>query len=219
MSRNPNKRRGEEDEDIIIDQDKHLGYFTRYKQSVCITVPIDESFREAKYYRSVVKAIADTDENDQVEFEIASPGGLLNGLLALLTALEKTEATTVAHLNGECHSAASMLALSCDVIYVSPYASMLVHFIQYGASGKATDVRSQVEHTHQTSEKLFKDVYKYFLTDDEMQKCIAGLELWLDSDEITARLQRKFEILNKQQDEAKPKKTRSKTKEVIVKES
>lgn len=190
-------RRYEDEEEDLPQQDKHLGYFTRTKVSSCITIPIDEPFRDAHYYRSVAKAIADSTEEDQIEFEIASPGGMLNGLLALLTAMEKTEAMTIAHINGECHSAASMLALNCDAIYVSPYATMLVHFIQFGASGKATDVLSHVEHVHSTSQKLFRDTYKHFLTDVEIEKCIAGLELWLSAEEINTRLKRKFDILNK----------------------
>lgn len=195
FSRRTPNRRNEEDAEESINQDKHLGYFTRYKQNVCLTIPVDEGFQEAKYYRPVAKAIADTTEGDQIEFEISSPGGLLNGLLALLTAMAKTDATTVAHINGECHSAASMLALNCDAIYVSPYATMLVHFLQFGASGKATDVRSQVEHIYDTSQKLFRETYEYFLTPDEIQKCIDGLELWLSAEDINERLERKFKIL------------------------
>lgn len=194
-------RRNEEQEEEVNNSDKHLGYFTRFKQNVCLTVPIDEGFQEAKYYRAVAKAIADTSEGDQIEFEISSPGGLLNGLLALLTSMAKTDATTVAHINGECHSAASMLALNCDAIYVSPYATMLVHFLQFGAAGKATDVRSQVEHIYETSQKLFRETYEHFLTSDEIQKCIDGLELWLSAEDINKRLERKFNIMQKLQEE------------------
>lgn len=192
-------RRLEEDDDEdtpVID--KYLGYNTKYKQQVCLSIPIDEPFREAGYYRHVAKAIADTDEGDQVEFEISSPGGYLNGLIALLTAMEKTPAITVAHINGECHSAASMLALNCDVVSVSPYSTMLVHFVRFGSSGKGTDVVSQVSHIFDTAKQLFENTYEHFLTKEEMQKCVDGLELWLNSDDIQARLKRKYDALDKE---------------------
>lgn len=203
-------RNEEDDEDVTPQMDKHLGYFTRTKVATCITVPIDEGVREAVYYRQVAKAISEAGPDDQVEFEISSPGGYLNGLIALLTAMAKTEATTVAHINGECHSAASLLALNCDAIYVSPYATMLVHFVQFGASGKGTDVKSHVDHIYNTSEKLFRNTYKYFLTDQEIEKCIQGLELWLDADEINERLKRKFEILQKEAKKANSKSNKNK---------
>ena len=176
--------------------DKQLGYFTSTSQATCLTIPIDEPIKEAQYYRQCIQAICNTGEGDQIEFEIASPGGQLAGLVALLTAMEKTPATTVAHINGDCHSAASMLALSCDSIYVSPYASMLVHFVSYGSAGKATDVKSHVNHVHNTSEKLFREIYELFLTEEEIEKCIGGYELWLDSEAIAERLTKKYEILN-----------------------
>jgi len=215
---NYKNRRNDDDEDQTVSTDKYLGYFTRSIVSNCITIPIDEGVREAQYYRQVTKAIAESTERDQIEFEISSPGGLLNGLIALLTAMEKTEATTVAHINGECHSAASMLALSCDSIYVSPYSTMLVHFVQFGASGKGTDVLSHVEHMYSTSEQLFRDTYKHFLTESEITRCIEGLELWLSADDIRKRLERKFELMNKEANKAKKaqKKTQAKSAPVEV---
>lgn len=192
------RRKSEDEEEETPQSDKHLGYFTKIQHRTILNIPIDEPIRDAHYYRQVAKAIADTEEHDQIEFEISSPGGMLDGLISILTAMTKTDATTIAHINGECHSAASILALNCDAIYVSPYATMLVHFVRFGASGKSTDVRLHVEHVHQTSQELFKDTYKYFLTEDEIQRCIDGLELWLSSDQIQTRLKRKFELMDQE---------------------
>ena len=216
---NYKNRKNDDDEDENDNQgstSQYLGYFTKSMVSNCITVPIDEGVQEAKYYRHVAKAIAEATERDQIEFEISSPGGLLNGLIALLTAMEKTEATTVAHINGECHSAASMLALSCDSIYVSPYSTMLVHFVQFGASGKGTDVLSHVEHMYVTSEMLFRDTYKHFLTEAEINKCIEGLQLWLTAEDIGKRLERKFALMSKEVNKAKKAQKKTQTKSAPV---
>lgn len=207
------KRSHNDDEDSPTTE-KYLGYAVNTKVQTCLTVPIDEGVQEAVYYRHVCRAISELKDYDQVEFEISSPGGYLNGLIALLTAMAKTDATTVAHINGECHSAASMLALACDSVYVSPFATMLVHFVRFGASGKGTDVKSQVEHTYDTAEKLFREIYQHFLTEDEMQRCIDGKELWLDYDQINERLKRKFDILNGNvEKQKKARKSRVKSKD------
>lgn len=197
----PKKRRSEEEEyedDTTPSPQSHLNYLVRTETRHLYTIPIDESFKDAVYYRYVTKIIADSEKYDQIEFEISSPGGALNGLVALLTAMERTEATTVAHINGECYSAASMLALNCNIINVSPHSSMLVHFMTFGASGKSTDVLSQVKHGHSSFEKLFRQTYKHFLTDIEIDKCIDGLELWLSAEDVVKRLERKFKLLKKE---------------------
>jgi len=193
------KGKANDDDDDLDDKlfgNKQLGYFTQTQTSTCIVVPIDEPVKDAAYYRQVVQAISNTSEGDQIQFEINSPGGDLAGLIALLTAMSKTEATKVAHINGDCHSASSMLALNCDGVYVSPYASMLVHFVSFGSSGKATDIKSHVNHIHSTSEQLFRETYELFLTEEEIEKCIGGFELWLNYDEISRRLEYKYSILN-----------------------
>jgi ATP-dependent protease ClpP protease subunit len=191
-------RASEDDDDIqnILGSTKQLGYFTQQKVSTCIVVPIDENVRDADYYRQVVQAISNTDEDDVIQFEINSNGGSLEGLIALLTAMSKTQALKLANINGFCHSAASMLALNCDSIFVSPYASSLIHFVSYGSSGKSADIRSHVNHVHTTSEALFRETYALFLTEEEMQACIDGKELWVGSDEISRRLEHKYSILN-----------------------
>jgi len=190
-----------EDGYSVSNSAKHLGYFTRVKQSVCITIPIDEPIYDASYYRQCTQAIANASEDDMIEFDINSSGGDKSGLVSLLTAMRKTNAETVANINGDCHSAASMLAMHCNSVYISPFSSMMVHFVSYGVYGKATDIKSQVIHTHETNEQFFRDTYRLFLSDEEIEKCINGFELWLDADQIAERMQFKYEQLQKEHDE------------------
>lgn len=198
------KATDEDDEDLggILGKSQHLGYFTQQKVSTCIVVPIDENVKDADYYRQVVQAISNTNEDDVIQFEINSSGGSLEGLIALLTAMSKTSAVKIANINGFCHSAASMLALNCDSVFVSPYASSLIHFVSYGSSGKSADIRSHVNHVHTTSEALFRETYELFLTEDEMQECIDGKEMWLGVDEINRRLEYKYKIINQMEEDS-----------------
>ena len=163
-----------------------------------MTIPIDTRIREASYYRHVAQRITNTSENDLIKFEIHSPGGAYNGLTALLSAVLRTEATTVAYMNGECHSAASMLALSCDEVQVSPFASMLCHFVRYGTAGKSSDIKAFVDHTHDTGAEVFRGIYWGFLTEDEVGACIEGKELWLNAVEIQSRLLKREELLKQE---------------------
>lgn len=184
----------EEDEAEV--HEDYLGYSERSTVSTCITIPIDTSFKSASHYRHVVSRIVNTSQDDLIEFEIHSPGGQYNGLSAILSAILRTEASTVAYLNGECHSAASMLALSCDSVQVSPFATMLCHFTNFGYAGKASDVMRAVSHIHDTGIEVFCAIYEGFLTEEELLSCIDGKEYWFDAEEIMQRLQNREDLRN-----------------------
>lgn len=187
-----NKTKLEQSEDFGLISNQQLGFFTRQEVKTVLTIPIDEEVKQASYYRQVVQAINNLAAEDEINLEINSYGGNINGLVALLSALKRTEALSTAFINGEAHSAASFLALSCDNIVVSPHATMLVHFASAGSAGKVADMRKHVQHVHDTTEQLFRDTYQGFLSEEEIERCVEGNELWLNADEIIARLEQKF---------------------------
>ena len=187
-------RANEFDEDSIIGTNKELPYCVNSVVTNEIIIPIDEVVQEASYYRNVAHAVSMAGEDDVVKYRFNSPGGLLDGMVALLHSTVSTSATTVAEIVGECHSAASILALHCDEIFVGPYASMLCHSVRYGYAGKSADVEAHVKHTSKTTEKLMRETYTGFLSEEEIEDLLKGRELYLDSDEIIERLNARQEL-------------------------
>lgn len=186
----------EDEADELQFRSNKLGYFRSTQQAECLDIHITGYIQDASYYTQVVQAIKQTEEGDVIKLHINSYGGNLNGLQSLLSAMFSTEATTVAYLDGACFSAASMLALHCDNIHVSPMSEAMVHFVSFSTGGKGSDVLGHVEFIQRTSEKLFRDTYEYFLTAEEIEQCIhSGKEIWLDSEQIIERLQNKYSTL------------------------
>lgn len=178
------------EDEVQVPFNAHLEFYTEQISNIAMTVHIDEEIKEPSYYRQVVQGIENLSDGDQLTFNIASPGGRLDGLEVVLSAIKNTDAIVIANIAGSCHSAASILALNCDMIYVSPHASMLVHFVSFGSVGASNHVLKQAEHTKKVSEKLFRDTYQYFLTEEEIERCIEDdFQLWLDADQITERLE------------------------------
>lgn len=181
---------------------KRLGYFVKTQVNELIEIPIDEGIMSPSYYRNVTQRVRDAGEGDVIRFIVNSPGGRLDGLMSLLSNMLKTDAVTEAHIDGFVDSAASMLSMHCDNIYVSPYASMLVHHVAYGIGmNKAADIHQHVTYFNAYSEQFFRDTYQHFLTDEEIQKCLDGYQLYLNAEQIVERLQNKFNILQAQQEE------------------
>lgn len=192
--------RNDQDEDEDFSGSKGtLGYFVKQRVSSQYTIPIDESFTVPSYYRNVFNVLLDAGEDDTVIFMFNSPGGMLSGLLTLLEGIKMTEATTMAVLVGECSSAASILALHCDTVFVSESAAMLCHDITYGTGGKGSDILSHVQHVSKTSEKLLRKTYEHFLNPKEIDEMLNGKQIYLDSDEIKERLDNKAKLIEAQE--------------------
>ena len=191
-----------DEDDIIVSGQQYLEYVERSMSLNQVSVYIDEPVKHPAYYRRVADRISSLGEHDEVRLVINSPGGRLDGLVTLLDAMLQSGAKSTAVISGECHSAASILALNCDEIQVSPYAGMLVHFVSFHSGGKGSDVRDQVNHTLDYSEVLFRDTYSGFLSEEEMLQVIAGKEMWLNAQEIADRLQARSAFLMQAESEA-----------------
>lgn len=193
------KARRDTEDDLEVDS--HLGYSERTSVSTLVSIYLDEPIKEPKYYRAVVDKVMSLQEGDQLVYSISSPGGDMQGMISLIEANNNSGADILANIVGECHSTASMFALSCPNITVSPSATMMVHHVTFGAGGKSSDVQSQVKHTAEFCDNYFKDIYEGFLTESEINLCIEhGKEIWLMSEEIIQRLHNRNEYFKNKSD-------------------
>jgi ATP-dependent protease ClpP protease subunit len=149
---------------------------------------IDRDIGDPQDYRDLNYLLNTAKQHDQFNFYINSPGGQLNTALMIIEGLKCTEAETIAIIQGECHSAASMIMMYCDEIIVLDSAHALIHTGTYGLIGNTSNVKAQTEFTTKRVEKLIDDTYTGFLTPDELEKVKIGVEFWFDSDEIRQRL-------------------------------
>ena len=111
------------------------------------------------------------------------------GMFSILSSLEETEASSMAILEGEVASAASIIALNCDTVIVASNATMMIHNISFGSNGKMSDVQRHVAFTKRQSERLIDSTYEGFLSPEEIKDVHKGLEFWMDADEILVRLE------------------------------
>ena len=184
-----NKLKNELEDEIEI-KDQYLGFSERSQSFTQIKVYLDEDIKAPRYYRGVVDKVSSLGEGDQAIYYVSSPGGRMDGMISLIEANRETDADILCVIVGECHSAASMFALTCPNISVSPSASMMVHFVSFGAGGIASHVKANVDHTLDFCSNYFRDIYEGFLTEQEMDLCInSGKEIWMQAEEIVQRLE------------------------------
>jgi ATP-dependent protease ClpP protease subunit len=187
----------EEGEVNIRSNPQYLPYFESTKTNRCIKIPLDENIREAKYYRTVLQGIESLGEGDVVLMKINSYGGQLDGAIAIINAIDNTDADVHAEIDGVAASAASLIALAAPSISVSPYATMMVHSATFGAFGKQSDVISHASFVDKQVRVLMHSVYRDFLTDKELEEVIMGKEMWFDAEEIVRRLEIRSQMQEK----------------------
>ena len=187
----------EEDESQI--QQRLLPYTVQSKVQNIFRFKIDEFFDEPRYYRNVTDICLQAQEDDQIHFHLNSGGGSVSALNTCLDAISRTDAITVAVIQGDCHSAASILALHCDFVDVGLYATMLCHHASYPIPfQKAADVESMVQHYSENLRDLMQETYEGFMTPSEIQEMLDGKQFYMNSKEIVARLEARDEYFDAQ---------------------
>ncbi len=193
-----------------IDHMPSSGMIKTQKQDLLVhQVFLDEDIGEPSKYRELISSLYGASEIDTFNIFINSGGGSAASALAITEAIIASQATVRAILNGDCHSAASIIALSCHEIVVTDSATMLIHTASFGAGGNTHNIKGYVDFTSKQVNKTLDKFYKDFLSEHEMIEAKKGVDLWIDSDSIIERLdarKEKFDAENAKPEKKKKKK-------------
>lgn len=169
-----------------------------------ISIPLDGDIEDdLSLYRDCIETIKDAGQGDVVSLIINTRGGSLKTALAIISALEYTDAETVAIIEGEAASAGSLIAMHCQNVELNPYSTLFIHSESFGSIGKRSEVKAQVEFNLDWVENIFRNSYFGFLTDEEMDRVLAGADLYFDAEQILERLtirQQKYQELAEQEE-------------------
>jgi len=152
-------------------------------------------------YTDMFHQIRNATSNDTINMHINSPGGSLATALQFFRCLGESQATIVASIEGECMSAATILMMQADAYFISPHSMFMFHNYSGGVFGKGGEMMDQLEFERLWSTNLLHDVYKDFLTEDEVNTILDNKDIWLTSDEVSERLQTRADKVTKENDE------------------
>ena len=134
-------------------------------------------------------AIRHAGENDLVKIYINSYGGDLFTAIQFMRVLADTEASVIASVEGACMSAATMIFMCADSFEVTPHSIFMFHNYSGGTIGKGGEMIDQLQHERKWSERLLKEIYHEFMTEEEIQSMLANKDLWMDGEEVVKRMQ------------------------------
>jgi ATP-dependent protease ClpP protease subunit len=146
---------------------------------------------EASEYIEWFDTIRHAGENDFVKIYINSPGGDLFTTIQFMRVLAETDATVCCSVEGLCMSAATMIFLCADQFEVTPHSMFMFHNYSGGTIGKGGEMIDQLKHERAWSEKLMREAYEGFLTEDEITSILDNKDIWMGGDDIVTRLKGK----------------------------
>ena len=149
---------------------------------------------EESEYLNEIHTMRSLEEGDRMTIYLNNTGGLLSGAIGIIQAMHESKAEIVVVITGECHSAASMIALSAPAVQVEKFACMMLHDAQGGCSGTLSNNKISADFNRRYVEKIMRSTYAGFISEEEMQRLLLGAEIWLDAEEIEQRLLQRLEM-------------------------
>lgn len=220
-----NKNKNNTDLEEVLEINKTIAYHKQTFTSTLYRFWLDEGVVEPSYYREMIQVLLTAQEDDVIELIISNGGGQLDSAVNIITAIRSCAGHVHGVIMSECHSAASMIALACHSVHVTPLASMMIHQASTWYGGKFGDMATYVKHMEKRLDMLLDDFYEGFLSAEEITEVKNGGDVWLLASEIEERLEKreeymeaKMEELQRQLEEeeeqvvAPPKKKRSRKK-------
>ena len=145
--------------------------------------PIEEPGQYSEWFEIIRTA----SENDEILININSPGGVYSTALQFRRAIMESAANVTCSIEGECHSAASIIFLSADGFSVSEGSNMLIHDYSGIVGGKGSEMIRQIQHEKVSIDGFLATAYEHFLTEAEIANVLSGQDMWLDGELIMER--------------------------------
>jgi len=136
-------------------------------------------------------------KTDAITIHLNCPGGNLFTTIQFLQALSETEAHIIVSVEGACMSAATLIFLAADEYMITNHSMFLFHNYSAGTVGKGGEMYHGMVHERKWSTALFQDMYTGFLTPDEIIDMTNDKDIWLDSNEVIERLEKRGKMMQK----------------------
>ena len=145
-------------------------------------------------FRSLILCIKNAPADYDIRLHISTPGGVIDGALFIIDAINLSKAKVTGYLTGTVASAGTIIALACHELDISIHTSFMVHNYSGGMSGKGHEMKAHQEFIDRTLNAAFKDYYGGFLSEKEMENVIDGKDIWLGTEEVKKRWETRKQV-------------------------
>lgn len=184
-----------------------------------IRIYLPDGIYELDEHLDQIEVIKSASPDDVIEvYCISNRGGYVDTIIPLCNALATTPAHTVCFIEGHCASAGTFPAMVCDRTEVGAYASFMLHCASGGtSSGTMVNSAESAKFFEKQYGDLLEDIYAGFISPVEAKALHDGREIYLDSESIQERLDKRAEILKDEEFEEEQKLEEPSVEQVPVK--
>jgi len=176
---------------VLLEQSsqKKTTSFTNRPLSSIHTYYLSGEVESPEEYIEWFDQIRNAGENDVVKIHINSPGGDLFTAIQFLRVVAECQAHVVTSVEGACMSAATLVFINADSYEVSPHSVFMFHNYSSAMYGKGGELYDGIVHERKWSERLLREVYEGFLTEEEIAAILDNKDIWMDGEEVAKRIQ------------------------------
>lgn len=180
----------------FLSKDPNL-VITNQGNRVLVDYYLLDPIKDNANYIQLLQVLNTLTPNDEIVIHISSPGGNVDTALQIVSAIKMCDALVITRAEGLCASAATFVWLAGQNIYATPYSNFLFHTCTYCNWGKFNEVKEYGKFFESWFEKTIRDLYKGFLTEEEITQMNDGKDFWFSSEEAIERLKRSKEMENR----------------------
>ena len=162
---------------------------------------LNGEIESAENYVQWFDTIRHASSQDAIKIYINSPGGDVFTAIQFMRVLQETQANVIMSIEGFCASAATMIMLCGDSFEISEHSMFMFHNYSGGTFGKGGEMLDQLQHERKWSEKLLREIYKDFLTEEEITSVLDNKDIWMDGEEVAKRLKLRQEKIEAEEAE------------------
>lgn len=196
--RSKNSEYDDEDFEDFLPQRKDENLFETVRKSTAFDYYLDTPIGDKSQYRDLLHTLYGMGDEDSLRLFVSGPGGQLDTMLEIVTAVEACQGRVIGVLTGTAASAHGILALALPELQVLHRASIMIHNASFGAGGKVQEVQSMVDYNTRVCKEVFEEFYKGFLSDSELVDVFKGVDFYFNAQEIQVRLKKRNVYRKKQ---------------------
>ena len=127
-------------------------------------------------YIQLIDTLYHAKKGDSIVIKIASPGGMVETGVAILTAIENTQAHVTTVAMGLVASIAAIIWLAGNDRKMLPGSTLMVHGPSGLQAGKVSDIKEECEQIDSYFRNMVTQLTKGVLTDEQLQRVLENRE-------------------------------------------
>lgn len=169
--------------DMIPVSNEPIITYTKNKETI---VDLGQQIHDELVYLDLIDQLREAKKDDVFIFKLHNAGGAVDGMAALIGAIDATKAKTIADVIVSSKSAAAIIACHTSEIKMTPYTYLMFHDMALrGAGGKSSELTTMLYAERQLYRNAAQACKKHgLLTDQEIENILNGQDIYKYSTDL-----------------------------------